>query len=443
MESLATLYKEHISTLQQRTREVLERHQLDALLIHSGELLTVFLDDHDYPFKVNPQFKAWVPVTQVPNCWLLVDGVNKPKLWFYSPVDYWHSVESLPDSFWTPEVDIIALKSADDIAQLLPAERNNVAYIGYAQSRAHEMGFSAGNINPAAVLDFLHYYRAYKTDYELACMREAQKTAVSGHRAAHEAFLSGMSEFDINNAYLTATGHRDFDVPYGNIVALNEHASVLHYTKLDHQVPAEVRSFLIDAGAEYNGYAADLTRTYSAQGDNDFAALLKDLNDEELALIDTIEAGVRYTDYHIQMHQRIAKLLKSHKLVVDISTDAMVEQGLTCPFLPHGLGHPLGLQVHDVAGFMQDDKGTHLAAPSMYPYLRCTRILQPGMVLTIEPGIYFIESLLAPWREGQHSKHFDWQRLDALKAFGGIRIEDNIVIHESRVENMTRDLNLA
>ena len=143
------------------------------------------------------------------------------------------------------------------------------------------------------------------------------------------------------------------------------------------------------------------------------------------------------------MHQRIAKLLKSHKLVVDISTDAMVEQGLTCPFLPHGLGHPLGLQVHDVAGFMQDDKGTHLAAPSQYPYLRCTRILQPGMVLTIEPGIYFIESLLAPWREGQHSKHFDWQRLDALKAFGGVRIEDNIVIHESRVENMTRDLHLA
>lgn len=75
-----------------------------------------------------------------------------------------------------------------------------------------------------------------------------RKTAVNGHRAAHEAFQSGMSEFDINQAYLTATGHRDTDVPYSNIVALNEHASVLHYTKLDHQVPAEMRSFLLDAG---------------------------------------------------------------------------------------------------------------------------------------------------------------------------------------------------
>ena len=88
MESLAALYKNHIFTLQERTRDVLARFQMDALLIHSGELVNVFLDDHPYPFKVNPQFKAWVPVTQVPNCWLLVDGVNKPKLWFYLPVDY-------------------------------------------------------------------------------------------------------------------------------------------------------------------------------------------------------------------------------------------------------------------------------------------------------------------------------------------------------------------
>ena len=85
-------------------------------------------------------------------------------------------------------------------------------------------------------------------------MRAAQKTAVTGHKAAREAFLSGMSEFDINQAYLTATGHRDTDVPYGNIVALNEHAAVLHYTTLDHQPPSDMRSFLIDAGAEYNGY---------------------------------------------------------------------------------------------------------------------------------------------------------------------------------------------
>ncbi|WON77208.1 Xaa-Pro dipeptidase [Serratia sp. UGAL515B_01] len=443
METLASLYNDHLATLQKRAREALVYNNLDALLIHSGELQRVFLDDHHYPFKVNANFKAWVPVTSVPNCWLLVDGVNKPKLWFYSPVDYWHSVEPLPDSFWTQSIELLPLTKADDIASQLPVRCERIGYIGYSPQRALSIGISAENINPQAVLNYLDFHRSSKTDYELACMREAQKTAVIGHRAAYDAFQSGMSEFDINLAYLAATGHRDTDVPYDNIVALNEHAAVLHYTKLDNQLPQEFRSFLIDAGAEYNGYAADLTRTYGKQSDDAYAHLLKDLNDEQLALIDTMKAGVSYTNYHVQMHQRLAKILKNHKLVTGISEEAMVEQGVTCPFLPHGLGHPLGLQVHDVAGFMQDESGTHLAAPEKYPFLRCTRVLQPGMVLTIEPGLYFIESLLAPWRAGELGKHFAWDRIDALKPYGGIRIEDNIVIHEKRIENMTRDLNLA
>ncbi len=80
MEKLTALYAEHIKTLQNRTQQVLQRSKLDAILIHSGEPLRIFLDDSDYPFKVNPHFKAWVPVTDVPHSWLLVDGVNKPKL---------------------------------------------------------------------------------------------------------------------------------------------------------------------------------------------------------------------------------------------------------------------------------------------------------------------------------------------------------------------------
>ncbi|WP_213991447.1 Xaa-Pro dipeptidase [Sodalis sp. dw_96] len=443
MESFSTLYQDHLATLQKRTREILARQNLDALLIHSGEPITAFLDDHDYPFKVNPQFKAWLPVTNVAHCWLWVDGVNKPTLWFYLPVDYWYSVEPVPDSFWTPFINIVPIRNPDDIGGLLPARRDKVAYLGSAPPRALSLGLTAENINPKPVLDFLHYHRAYKTEYELACMREAQKTAVVGHRAAKEAFLSGMSEFDINIAYLSATGHRDIDVPYGNIIALNEHSAVLHYTTLENRRPDDVRSFLIDAGTEYHGYAADLTRTYAARKDSEFAELVAAMNTEQLALIDTIEAGVNYLDYHIQMHGRIAKLLKTFDIVTGISEEAMVKEGITGPFLPHGLGHPLGLQVHDVGGFMQDDTGTHLAPPSVYPYLRCTRVMQPGMVMTIEPGLYFIESLLSPWRNGAFSGHFNWQRIEMFKAFGGIRIEDNIVIKDKQTENMTRDLKLA
>ncbi len=111
---------------------------------------------------MNPQFKAWVPVTSVPNCWLLVDGVNKPKLWFYPPVDYWHNVEPLPDTFWTEEVEVIALPKADGIGQQLPPQRERVGYIGYAQQRARDLGIPSENINPKGVLDYLHFHRAYQ-----------------------------------------------------------------------------------------------------------------------------------------------------------------------------------------------------------------------------------------------------------------------------------------
>ncbi|WP_075183453.1 Xaa-Pro dipeptidase [Pantoea sp. 1.19] len=443
MDSLVSLFQSHLATLQQRAQQALGRAQLDAMLIHSGELMTVFMDDHHYPFKVNPQFKAWVPVTQVPNCWLWIDGINKPKLWFWSPNDYWHKVTPLPKSFWTEAVEVVALRDVADLMAQLPAQRQRVAYIGPSASRAAQLDIPAGNVNPQALINYLDYHRAFKTDYELFCMREAQKIAVAGHRAAKEAFRSGMSEFDINLAYLTATGHRDTDVPYSNIVALNEHAAILHYTELEQQPPADKRSFLLDAGAEYHGYAADLTRTYAAHSDGEFASLVKAMQAEEQALIGTIKAGVRYTEYHEQMHHRLAKILKKHDLLRDMSEEAMVKENLTGPFMPHGLGHPLGLQVHDVGGFMQDDSGTHLAAPAQYPWLRCTRVMAPRMVMTIEPGLYFIESLLAPWREGAFARHFNWQKIDSLKPFGGIRIEDNVVIHAGRVENMTRDLHLA
>lgn len=442
MESLSSLYQDHLATLQQRTREILQRQRLEGLLIHAGEPIGRFLDDHDYPFKVNPQFKAWLPVTRVPHCWLWVDGVNKPKLWYYLPVDYWYLVEPLPDSFWTPYVDIVPFADPDEIDALLPP-RDNVAYLGSAPQRASRLGIEREYINPQPVLDYLHFHRAYKTDYELACMREAQKSAVNGHWAAKEAFLSGMCEFDINIAYLSACGHRDTDVPYDNIIALNEHAAVLHYTRLDQRTPEHVLSFLIDASTEYNGYAADLTRTYATHKDSDFAALIAAMNSEQQALIATIETGINYIDYHLQMHGRIAKLLKQFDIVSGLSEDAMVTEGLTVPFLPHGLGHPLGLQVHDVAGFMQDDSGTSLAPPSRYPHLRCTRVLQPRMVLTIEPGLYFIESLLAPWRAGAFGRHFNWSRIESFKPYGGIRIEDNIVIRDNHIENMTRALKLA
>ncbi len=441
MNELKQIYQQHIQTLQARTREVIKLEKLDGLIIHSGQLKKVFLDDNSYPFKVNPHFKHWLPVVDNPNCWLLVNGEDKPKLIFYLPVDFWHSVPEYPSDFWAEFFDIQILERPEQVADLLPYDRANLAYIGAHIEVAEALAI--GNKNPEPVLNYLHYHRAYKTDYEQYCMRKASEVGVAGHKAAKEAFYEGLSEHEINQRYLNAVSLGENEVPYGNIVALNEHAAVLHYTSVNRQRVAQssLRSFLIDAGGEFHGYASDITRTYAYQ-DGEFAELIKALNEHQLAITDRLRPGIRYTDLHLNMHRRIAALLNQFDLV-KLDADGIVEKGISSTFFPHGLGHFLGLQVHDTGGFMQDERGTHLSAPEQHSFLRCTRMIEANQVFTIEPGLYFIPSLLKILSESDDSKYVNWDKVSEFTPYGGIRIEDNIIVHGNRVENMTRDLDLA
>lgn len=434
-------YKDHIAVLQERTAKILKQQAIDSLIIHSGQLKMAFLDDHAYPFKVNPHFKHWLPLTNNPNCTLLVNGLDKPKLIFYRPEDFWHKVPDEPNDFWTDSFEIVYMQKPEQLTHLLPSDRGNMAFIGEDAELADTL--SVGQHNPQPVMDYLHYHRSFKTPYELDCMRHATAIAYLGHNAAREAFYEGASEFDINQRYLSAVRQGDNQIPYSNIVALNENAAILHYTVLQGGTgnTDDLRSFLLDAGAEFHGYAADITRTYSYRQD-EFADLIAALNEHQLRICDQIKVGMPYLDLHIDMHFRIAILLHEFGFI-DMSIDQAVECGVTSTFYPHGLGHFLGLQVHDVAGFMQDETGAHLDAPAAHPHLRCTRMIERGQVFTIEPGLYFIPSLLAKLKQTAASKLVNWDKVEAFIPYGGIRIEDNIIVHSGHVENMTRDAGLV
>ena len=435
-------YQQHIEELQSRTREALQREGLDGLVIHSGQGKRLFLDDNHYPFKVNPQFKAWLPVIDNPNCWLVVNGVDKPTLIFYRPEDFWHKVPPEPNDFWTDSFDIKLLQQADAVEKFLPYDKRRFAYVGEYIEVAKALGFE--NVNPDRVLNYLHYQRAYKTDYELDCMREANKLAVAGHKAAEQAFREGKSEFDINQAYLAAVRQSDNQVPYNNITALNENSAILHYMEQDVVAPEVSRSFLIDAGASFHGYAADITRTYCNENianSSHFAELIKGMDQVTLALADMLKPGVPYSDIHIAAHEHVAQLLHQFD-IVNLSAQDIVAEQIVSTFFPHGIGHFLGLQVHDVAGHVADDRGTPNPPPPEHPFLRTTRMIEARQVFTIEPGLYFIDSLLADLKSTEKSKFINWDIVDSFRPFGGIRIEDNIIVHRDKNENMTRDLGL-
>jgi Xaa-Pro dipeptidase len=431
--SPASLYAAHLATLTARTAAALERAGRAHLLIAAGVEKYHFLDDRPYPFQPNPHFKHWLPLTAHPHCWLAITPGERPRLVYYQPDDYWHLPPAAPSGYWVEHFDIRVIRSPEAARDELPPAAASAIV---AEADAALEGYLPDS--PQLLLDHLHFHRGYKTPYEVALMRQAQARAVRGHRAAEAAFRSGASELDIHRAYLAASGHKDDDLPYGNIVGLNEHGAVLHYQYQDAVAPSPSRSLLIDAGASVAGYAADITRTHHHGDDADFAALVDGVDRVQLQLADRVRDGVDYAALHLEAHQGLAGVLAELGLV-RMDADAMVASGVSSVFFPHGIGHLIGLQVHDVAGFQRDETGGTLPKPDGHPFLRLTRRLGPGMAVTIEPGIYFIDSLLAGLRAGPHAGAVDWRLVDHLRGFGGVRIEDDVVCTEGAPANLTRE----
>jgi len=432
---LAARYPAHVATLRARHDRALEKAGAGHAVIFSGAPKLKFLDDNYYAFQANPHFVSWLPLTATPYCYLVYTPGETPVLVYYQEKDYWHLPPASPAGYWTGEFDIRVVHRVEDVAAHLPEAQEKCILLGEIADPAHAFGIE--RVNPTTVLNMLHYARSTKTDYELECMRAASRRGVTGHRAAEAAFREGRSEFDIHLAYCRAVGQTERQLPYGNIIALNSHGAVLHYQHQSAERPAEYRSFLIDAGASVNGYASDITRTH-AFADDEFAGLVARVDQVQQEIVADVRAGADFAALHVGTHRRIAKLLAEFGIVRG-SPEALLAYGVTSAFYPHGLGHLLGLQVHDVAGLAADENGTIIDRPSGHPYLRLTRRLVEGMVLTIEPGIYVIDMLLAELRGTPAHAMVDWERLEWLRPYGGIRIEDNVRVLADGCENLTRD----
>jgi Xaa-Pro dipeptidase len=432
--NLAALYADHLDTLKRRADEALQRGGFDALVVPSGRLHYQVFDDRDYPYAVNPQFKAWVPLVKLPDSWLVYAPGQRPKVIYLQPFDYWHVVPSAPSGDWVAHMDIVIIRTPEEALQHLPKDPARCAILGEPQST---LGAYAPN-NPPAVVSYLEYHRAFKTPYEVEMMRAASRVGVRAHRAAERAFRAGASEFGIHLAYCQAAQQDAIDLPYNNIVALNEHGAVLHYTDRDRLPPKPVRSFLIDAGAAHVGYACDITRTYSHDTGDEFQALIDAMDVAQRRMCDQVRNGFDYRQLHLDAHLSIARILKDFGLIT-VTPEVAVETGVSSAFFPHGIGHGIGLQVHDVAGFAESDRGGTLPKPDGHPYLRLTRKLAPGMAVTIEPGLYFIDMLLEQLKDRGLGPSVDWARVDAFRPFGGIRIEDDVVCTDDAPLNLTRE----
>jgi len=199
----------------------------------------------------------------------------------------------------------------------------------------------------------------------------------------------------------------------------------------------EGRLLVNDSGAESEmHYASDITRTIPVGGK--FTEKQKEIYEillnSQVTAIQSIKPGIKYREIHLKVSKIIASGLKDLGLIKGDIEDA-VREGVHAMFFPHGLGHLMGLDVHDMEDLGEDyvgyDDKTKRSDQFGFAYLRFAKELQPGHVLTVEPGIYFIPALIDKWKgEKKLTQFLDYERVEKYRDLGGIRIEDNVVVTE-------------
>lgn len=419
-------YPQHVAWLQRATEGVLAEHHYDALVLCSGapQERNPF-DDQYWPLSPTPAYLHWLPLVE-PDAYVVVRPGKRPQLVRTAFDDLWETlVPPESDHFWSHFEVSTALPGK--AAEVLP--RGKVAVI---TRDAH--GAPAGDVNPPALLAALDKLRTIKTPYELACLDEAQRRGVAGHRAALARFhdAAPASELELHFAFLAATRQDDAWTPYKNIVAFGKHAATLHHIAYETSPITGDGSLLLDAGAKCLCYGSDITRTHVR------GARARVFGDP-IARIDRMQQeicrralpGRPYEELHDETHRLLADAMIDLGLGKGSAAE-LVDAGVTRAFLPHGLGHSLGLVTHDV--------GMRPCLPrAENRFLRNTSVIEIGQVFTIEPGLYFIAGLLGPLRAGPHARLVDWKLADELAPFGGVRIEDDVVVQAGGIRNLTRE----
>ena len=276
--------------------------------------------------------------------------------------------------------------------------------------------------------------RSYKSAEEVAEMERAVNISGAMQVAVMKAAAVGKKEAELAGIAAGIATGMGGALAYGIIMTIN--GQVLH--NHHHYNTLQSGQLLLgDHGAETHlHYAGDLTRTCPV--DKKFTGRQRDIYnlvlDAEVSAIESLKPGLPYLDVHLAAARRMAEGLKSLGLMKG-DLDEAVAQGAHALFFPHGLGHQIGLDVHDMedlgedfVGYSDEIKRSKLFGTA---YLRLGRALEPGFVLTVEPGLYFIPELIDQWEaEGKFTDFINYGALKDWRSFGGIRIEDNVLVTE-------------
>lgn len=299
-------------------------------------------------------------------------------------------------------------------------------------------------VNRGDLYPILMECRVIKTRKEIEVIRYANRISSEAHVHVMRNFSPNSMEYQIEADFMHYAYSRGGcrHVAYTCICASGSNGAILHYGHAgapnDSKVDCD-SMVLLDMGAEYYRYSSDITRTWPASGrfSPRQRAIYTAVLDIQMAIFARLKPGVSWIEMHLLAHRMVCERLLALG-VLRGEIDELDRNMVGNIFMPHGLGHLLGIDTHDVGGFPPD--GDPRPTTPNLSALRCGRILQSGMIVTVEPGIYFNWSVLEDYIGGGETgcaRFFVLEELEKYRGFGGVRIEDDVLITEDGYENLT------
>lgn len=338
----------------------------------------------------------------------------------------------------------------DEIADVLKAANPSVLLTlcglnsdsGLTSKEAKFEGIDSFKVNNTILHPEISELRVFKTPAEIEVMRYINKVSSEAHKVLYKSARPGMYEYQMESIfkhYTSKEGGCRYDA-YTPICACGPNGAVLHYGHAAEPNAHLMRDgdiMVIDMGAEYHCYSSDITISFPVNGKftEDQRMIYEAVLKSNLAVQAASKPGVSWPDMHRLAEKTLLEELVKLGLLQG-GVDDMMACRMGAVFMPHGLGHFMGLDVHDVGGY---PKGVERSTEPGLKSLRTARVLQKDMVITIEPGCYFINSVLDPaMNDPVKFKFFVPEVMERFRKFGGVRIEDDVLITEDGCENMTQ-----
>mmetsp|Transcript_19431 Transcript_19431/g.74606 ORF Transcript_19431/g.74606 Transcript_19431/m.74606 type:complete len:512 (+) Transcript_19431:25-1560(+) len=449
------MHRENREKLLSRFKDVPEN---SVILLQGGKQKTRHATDHEPIFRQESYFQYLFGVME-PDCYGAIHVGSKKSILFIPRLPPAYAVwmgEIKPAKFFKDHYEVDEVRYVDELEAYL--EEGDPEKLFLLQGKNTDSGL----VNKPAALPNADKYkeeakkdtidlqklhrelsecRVIKSPLEQEVMRYVCRISSEAHVAVMQACKPGMYEYQMESLFrhhsYSKGGCRNLG--YTCICGAGINSATLHYGHAgapNDRLVKETDMCLLDMGAEYHCYGADITCSYPADGK--FSAEQRDVYEAVLAgqqaVIAALKPGVNYVDMHKLAEREMLTVLRDRGYLRG-DVEEMMEARVGALFQPHGLGHFLGIDTHDVGGYPE---GAERSTQPGLKSLRMVRDMEPGMVLTVEPGIYFIRALLEPaLQDPAVNKFLVSNKIEAMLDFGGVRLEDDILITEDGCENLT------